>query len=100
MAKGVSGIISSTAYITADEADPQISIRAADATFVEASVFPQACAVLCPFSKTEVILGVAADGTARSTPLLKTGAVEDMLAEDCEETCRFIHTLEANGAGW
>lgn len=100
MAKGVSGIISSTAYIAADEADPQISIGATDATFIEASVLPKACAVLCPLSKPKIILGVTADRTARSTPLLETGAVEDVLAEDCEETCRFVHTLEANGARW
>lgn len=37
MAEGVGSIISSTAYIAADEADPQISVRVTDAAFVEAS---------------------------------------------------------------
>lgn len=64
MAKGVSGVVSPTAYISADEADPQIRIRAADAAFIEAGVFSQARAVICPFSKTEIVLGVAAHGTA------------------------------------
>ena len=39
MAEGVSSIVSSAAYIAPDEADPQIGIRAADAAFVEASLF-------------------------------------------------------------
>ena len=85
MAKGVSGIVSSTAYIATDEADPQIGIRATDAAFVKTNLVPGICAVECPFPKTQIILGVAAYGTARSAPLLKAGAVEDMLAEDCKE---------------
>ena len=98
MAEGVSGIVSSTAYIATDEADPQIGIRAADAAFIETNLFSQVCAVEHPFPKTEIILGVAAYGTAGSAPLLKTGAVEDMLAKDREETRGFVHTLEADGA--
>ena len=98
MAEGVSGIVSSTAYIATDEADPQIGIRAADAAFVETDLFSQACAVEYSFPKTEIILGVAAYGTAGSAPFLKTGAVEDMLAENCKQTRGFVHTLEADGA--
>ena len=64
MAEGVSGIVSPAANIAADEADPQISIRAADAAFIEAGVFSQACAAVIPFAETEFVLGVAAYGTA------------------------------------
>ena len=64
MAEGMSGIVSPTAYIAADEADPQISIRAADGAFVEAGVFSQVRTVVCPFSETEIVLGIAAYGTA------------------------------------
>ena len=98
MAEGMSGIVSSAAHIATDEADPQIGIRAADAAFVETNLFFQACAVEHPFPKTEIILGVAAYGTAGSAPLLKTGAVEDMLAEDRKETRGFVHTFKADGA--
>lgn len=64
MAEGVSSIVSPTAYIAADEADPQVSIRAADTAFVEADIFSRARAVVYPFSETEIVLGVAAYGTA------------------------------------
>ena len=64
MAESVSSIVPPTAHIAADQADPQVSIRAADSAFVKAGVFSQACAVVDPFSKTEIVLGVAADGTA------------------------------------
>lgn len=64
MAEGVSGVVSPTTYISADETDPQISIRAADAAFIEAGVFSQARAVIYPFSKTEIVLGISAYGAA------------------------------------
>ena len=98
MAEGVGSIVSSAAYIATDEADPQIGIRAADAAFVEVDLFTQVCAVEYPFPKTEVILGVAAYRTAGSPPFLKTGAVENMLAEDRKETSGFVHTLQADWA--
>lgn len=63
MAEGVSGIVSPTANIPADEADPQVVIRATDAAFVETGVFSLARAVVCPFPKTGIVLGVAAYGT-------------------------------------
>lgn len=64
MAKGMSGIVSPAANIAADETDPQISIRAADAAFVEAGVFSQARAAIGSFSETEFVLGVTAYRTA------------------------------------
>ena len=64
MAEGVSSIVSPTAYISTDEADPQVSIRAADAALVKAGIICQARAVVCPFSETEIVLSVAAYGTA------------------------------------
>lgn len=45
-------------------------------------------------------MGVAADGAASTRPFLQTGAVENVLAEDGEETGCFVHTFEANRAGW
>lgn len=33
-------------------------------------------------------------------PLLKTGAVEEMLAEDCEKAGCIVHALEADGTCW
>ena len=50
MAKGVSGVVPPTAYISADKADPQVRIRAADAAFIEAGVFSLARSVVYPFS--------------------------------------------------
>ena len=44
-------------------------------------------------------VGVAADGTATAFPFLETGAVEDVLAENCEEASGFVHAFEADGAG-
>ena len=99
MAEGMSGVVSPTAYIAADEADPQISIGMADTAFVEAAILSQARVMMYPFPKTKVVLGVAAYGTAGSTPFLKTGAVEDMLAEDSQEACGFIHALKTDRAG-
>ena len=99
MAEGVSGVVSPTAYIAADEADPQVSIRMADAAFVETAVLSQTGVIMYPFPKTKVVLGVAAYGTAGSTPFLKTGAVEDMLAEDSQEACRLVHALKTDRAG-
>ena len=95
----MSGVVSPTAYIAADEADPQISIRMADPAFVEAAVLSQARVIMYPFPKTKVVLGVAAYGTAGSTPLLKTGAMEDMLAEYSQEACGFVHSLKTDRAG-
>ena len=99
MAEGVSGVVSPTAYIAADEADPQISIRMADPAFVEAAILSQARVIMHPFPKTKVVLGVAAYGTAGSTPFLNTGAVENMLTEDSQEACGFVHTLKTDRAG-
>ena len=48
---------------------------------------------------TEVVVGVATDGTATAGPLFETGAVEDVLAEDGEESGSFVHAFEADGAG-
>ena len=45
----------------------------------------------------ERVLGVATDGAAAAQPFLETGAVEDVLAEDCEEASGFIHAFEADG---
>ena len=98
MTEGVSGVVSPTAYIAADEADPQIGIRMADAAFVETAIVSQARVIMYPFPETEVVLGVAAYGTAGSTPLLKTGAVEDMLAEDSQEACGLVHALKTDRA--
>lgn len=36
---------------------------------------------------------VAADRTPAARPFLKTGAMEDMLAEDRKEAGRFVHTF-------
>lgn len=99
MAEGVSRVVSPTAYIAADEADPQVGIRMADPAFIEAAIISQARVIMYPFPKTKVVLSVAAYGTAGSTPFLKTGAVEDMLAEDSQETCGFVHALKTDRAG-
>ena len=99
MAEGVSGVVSPTTYIAADEADPQISIRMADPAFVKAAILSQAGVIMYPFPMTKVVLSVAAYGTAGSTPFLKTGAVEDMLAEDSQEASRFVHALKTDRAG-
>ena len=95
----MSGVVSPTAYIAADEADPQISVRVADPAFVEAAILSQARVMMYPFPKTKVVLGVAAYGTAGSTPFLKTGAVEDMLAEDSQKARGFVHALKTDRAG-
>jgi len=38
-------------------------------------------------------MGVSAHGTAAAGPFLKTGAVEDVLANDCQEAGGFVHTF-------
>ncbi len=58
-----------------------------------------ACAILIALAESRIILCVAAYWTARASPFLQTRAVEDMLAENGEEPCGLIHTLEADGAG-
>lgn len=42
---------------------------------------------------------MSADWTAGPTPFLQTGAVEEMLAEDCDEPGCVVHAFEADGAG-
>ena len=42
---------------------------------------------------------MSTDGTAATLPFLETGAVEDVLAEDGEETGCVVHAFEAHGAG-
>lgn len=42
---------------------------------------------------------MSTDGTAASTPLLKTVAVKDVLTEDCEEARCVVHSFEADRTG-
>ena len=95
MRKSMRGVISATTDIAADEADPQVLVRAADGAFVQACGFAKRCA----FAWTVVILGVAADGASGAAPFLEARAVEDVLAEDGEEAGGFVHAFEAHGAG-
>lgn len=87
------GVVSAASDIAADEADPQIGVGVTDGTFTEAYVVCLTCAVVCSLTQTNIVLRVPTYGTARPSPFPKTGAVEDVLAKDCKETCRFVHTL-------
>lgn len=42
---------------------------------------------------------MSANWTAAAAPLLQTGAVEEVLAKDCDESGRVIHAFKADGAG-
>ena len=96
MGEGVSGVVPAAADVAADEADPEVLVRAADGAFVQARSLEEG--TVCPFA--QVVLSVATDGAAAATPFFEAGAVEHMLAEDSEEAGRFIHAFEANGTGW
>lgn len=89
------GVVSAASDITTDEADPEIGVGVTDGTFVETYVVCLTCAVVCSLAQANIILRVSAYGTARPSPLLKTRAVEDVLAKNCKEACRFVHTLQA-----
>jgi hypothetical protein len=86
-------IIPAAADIAADKADPQVDVGVADAAFNVSVVERKTLARLA-----KVVLCVATYRAAATLPLLETGAVEDMLAYDGEETCGFVHSLQANGA--
>ena len=99
---GVGVVIAAAADIAANEAHPEVGFGAADAAFVERGLnFGGAAAAAGPgaLAKAGFVLGVAADGAAGATPFLEAVAVEDVLAEDGEETGGFVHALKADGAG-
>lgn len=77
--KGVGGVVSATAHVAANQADPEIRVRPADAALVPRRLFP---GQVHPFA--EVILGISADRASAASPLLQTRAMKHMLAQDRE----------------
>ena len=43
------------------------------------------------------VLRITAYGAAGATPLLETGAMENMLTQDRKEAGGFVHTFKADG---
>jgi hypothetical protein len=75
--KGMSRIISPTTYIAADQAHPEVRVRSAYAAFIQRRLFPWQ---MHPFA--EVVLRITANRTPTASPLLQTGAMKDVLAQD------------------
>ena len=67
--------------------------------FIFVFVFEFRGATKTAWTRREVVMRVATDGTAASRPLLQTCAVKDVLTEDGEETSCFVHAFEADWAG-
>ena len=93
MGEGMSAIVSSTSYISADETDPEVDVRVAYAAF---SVFVIKWGVWARLA--EIILCVATYGTPTTLPLLEARAMEDVLAYDSEQAGSLVHPFLANGA--
>jgi hypothetical protein len=91
--KSVRLVVSATAYVAANEADPEVLGGSADAALIVWTV-----TVTAAERGKGVVLCVAADWAARTSPFLETGAVEDVLTEDGEKSRRFVHALETDGA--
>lgn len=92
----MSALVAATPHVPADEADPQVLGTVTHLAQIE--VVRGGCEAE---GRAERVGGlhVAAHGTAGAAPFLEAGAVEDVLAEDSEETGGFVHALEADGAG-
>lgn len=88
-------VVASTAHRAADEAYPKVDIGAANGAFVESGVLFAVLVVTFRY----ILLRVPAHRAAATAPLLQTGAVEDMLAEYCEEAGGLVHALKADRAG-
>lgn len=78
MCKGVRAVVASATYVSADEADPEIQLRVADAALCRFITAEGSALAILP----EVVLCVSAYGTAATFPFLETCAVEDVLADD------------------
>lgn len=94
-------VVASTGGVAADEADPEVGGGAADGArgFNSSSVMMMVVVRAREGEGERGRLRVSAYRTARTSPFLKTGAVEDVLAEDGQEARRFVHAFEADGAG-
>lgn len=64
MGEGVGGVVAAAAYAAADQTDPEVGVGVADGAFVETGVCCGAGACLIDFAVAEIVLGVAAYGTA------------------------------------
>ena len=93
MGECMGGIIAATTDIAANEANPEIGLRMADAAFIKLRIFTLAVADVASLTEAKVILGVSADWTAGPSPFLYTGTVEDMLAEHGQEPRRLVHAF-------
>lgn len=94
MRKRVRGVVAAAPDIPTYQTDPEIGRRTADTAFII-----RAIGVRGGGESEGVVLRVPAYGTAATAPFFETGAVEDMLAEDCEETGCLVHALEADRTG-
>jgi hypothetical protein len=86
-------VVSATAYVAANETDPEVLCGSADAALVIWTV-----AVTAAERGEGVVLCVTADWAPRTSPFLETGAMEDVLTEDGEKSRGFVHALETDGA--
>lgn len=76
--EGVGAVVSAAADAAADQTCPKVKVGLADAAFGGVFVFAGELAGFAEF-----VLRVAADGAAAAFPLLKTCAVENVLADNC-----------------
>jgi len=89
--KGMCRVIAAAARVATDEADPEVLGGAADSTFIIWSV------AVAGVLSNGVVLCVATDRAAGTTPLFETGTVKDVLTENGEEASCLVHALEADG---
>ena len=92
MRESVGEIVAAAAHMSADEADPEVSISVAGLTVIRCGMIIFG-AIEKRFCGRQAVLRVSADWTTAASPFLETAAVEDMLAQDCEEACTFVHAF-------
>ena len=98
--EGVRGVIAATADIATDEAYPEICLRMADSAFVQRSAIFSFSDGGVERTFDWVVLCVATNRAAATTPFLEAGTVKDVLAQNGKKPRRFIHALKADRAGW
>lgn len=93
MGEGMSAIVSSTPYISADETDPEVDVRVAYAAFGSFVIKWEALARLA-----KIILCITTYGTTTAFPLLEACTMENVLTYDSEQAGSLVHPLQTNGA--
>ena len=98
--EGVRGVIAATADIATNEADPEICLGVADSAFVQRSAIFSFSDGGVERTFGGVVLCVATNRAATTTPFLEAGTVKDVLAENGKKPRRFVHALKADRSSW